>query len=183
MIEGVKVETITRYPDQRGYFQEQIRSNQSPVPISQISIGRRIQGISNGWHIHQNLSEWMFVVTGAVRLVLRDCRGAGAAHSVVFPYRPFGYGYHVNVEFGDSATPDQYDEIYLSEHSYTLNGTPYSGTARVYIPSGVAHGYKVLEGPCYMLYVASNVYDPSDEGRIEWYRWAELDWTRGIETK
>lgn len=36
----------------------------------------------------------------------------------------------------------------------------------VKIPPGVAHGYKVLEGPAHMFYVTSNTYDPSDEGRI-----------------
>jgi dTDP-4-dehydrorhamnose 3,5-epimerase len=36
----------------------------------------------------------------------------------------------------------------------------------VKIPPGVAHGYKVLEGPCHMFYITSHLYDPSDEGRI-----------------
>ena len=34
------------------------------------------------------------------------------------------------------------------------------------IPPGVAHGYKVLEGPCHMFYITSHTYDPNDEGRI-----------------
>ena len=36
----------------------------------------------------------------------------------------------------------------------------------VRIPPGVAHGCKCLKGPAHMFYVTSNVYDPSDEGRI-----------------
>jgi dTDP-4-dehydrorhamnose 3,5-epimerase len=34
------------------------------------------------------------------------------------------------------------------------------------IPPGVAHGYRVLNGPAHLFYVTSNVYDGTDEGRI-----------------
>lgn len=39
-------------------------------------------------------------------------------------------------------------------------------SAIVKIPPGVAHGCKCLSGPVDLFYVTSNVYDPSDEGRI-----------------
>jgi dTDP-4-dehydrorhamnose 3,5-epimerase len=34
------------------------------------------------------------------------------------------------------------------------------------IPSGVAHGCKVLSGPAHLFYVTSKAYDPAEEGRI-----------------
>jgi dTDP-4-dehydrorhamnose 3,5-epimerase len=34
------------------------------------------------------------------------------------------------------------------------------------IPVGVAHGYRVLEGPAHLFYIVSNEYDSTDEGRI-----------------
>jgi dTDP-4-dehydrorhamnose 3,5-epimerase len=34
------------------------------------------------------------------------------------------------------------------------------------VPPGVAHGYKVLQGPAHVFYVTSRIYDPADEGRI-----------------
>ncbi len=34
------------------------------------------------------------------------------------------------------------------------------------IPPGVAHGYRVLQGPAHIFYVVSREYDSSDEGRI-----------------
>ena len=34
------------------------------------------------------------------------------------------------------------------------------------IPPGVAHGYRVLNGPAHIFYVVSNEYNGSDEGRI-----------------
>ena len=34
------------------------------------------------------------------------------------------------------------------------------------VPPGVAHGCKCIHGPALLFYITSNVYDPSDEGRI-----------------
>ncbi len=52
------------------------------------------------------------------------------------------------------------------------------------IPPGVAHGYKVIEGPAHLFYITSNTYDASDEGRIP-YNDPKIgyDWTKGPEIK
>lgn len=36
----------------------------------------------------------------------------------------------------------------------------------VSMPPGVAHGYRCVNGPADVFYIASRVYDPADEGRI-----------------
>ncbi len=48
------------------------------------------------------------------------------------------------------------------------------------IPAGVAHGMKVLEGPCHFVYATSKTYDPKEEGRIL-YDDKEIgyDWIQG----
>lgn len=52
------------------------------------------------------------------------------------------------------------------------------------IPPGVAHGYKVLEGPAHLFYITSQVYDPSDEGRIPYDDpTIGYDWTKGPDIK
>lgn len=52
------------------------------------------------------------------------------------------------------------------------------------IPPGVAHGYRVLEGPAHLFYITSRVYDPSDEGRIPHDDpTIGYDWTKGPEIK
>ncbi len=40
------------------------------------------------------------------------------------------------------------------------------GPRVVKIPPGVAHGYRVLEGPAHLFYIVSEEYDGTDEGRI-----------------
>lgn len=49
------------------------------------------------------------------------------------------------------------------------------------IPSGVAHGMKILEGPCHVIYVTSAIYNPEEEGRIP-YDDKEIgyDWVQGV---
>ena len=34
------------------------------------------------------------------------------------------------------------------------------------IPPGVAHGLQVLQGPAFLSYITSHIYNPDDEGRI-----------------
>lgn len=52
------------------------------------------------------------------------------------------------------------------------------------IPPGVAHGYKVIEGPAHLFYITSNTYDASDEGRIP-HNDPKIgyDWTKGTDIK
>ncbi|MCX6792082.1 MAG: dTDP-4-dehydrorhamnose 3,5-epimerase family protein [Candidatus Gottesmanbacteria bacterium] len=51
----------------------------------------------------------------------------------------------------------------------------------VKIPSGVAHGMKVLEGPCHFVYVTNRTYDPTEEGRVP-YNDSDIgyDWVQGM---
>lgn len=189
MIEGVIIKDVKRYHDGRGFFNEIARDLDSEfdgnyTDILQVSHGLRYGGISNGWHVHTLLCEWLYVITGEARIVLKDCRTGvirpfieppnanGKPISVTFIYRD-AVPYSEQVWFGLSKTPLEYDEIYASEYS----------PKAIYIPAGVAHGYKVIQGPCHMVYIASRLYDPNDEGRIEWNRWPEHNWARDIETK
>ena len=49
------------------------------------------------------------------------------------------------------------------------------------IPSGVAHGLKVLVGPADLVYVTSGVYSPDEEGRIPYNDPAiGYDWVDGM---
>jgi dTDP-4-dehydrorhamnose 3,5-epimerase len=51
-------------------------------------------------------------------------------------------------------------------------------------PPGVAHGYKCIHGPAYVLYVTSSVYDPEDEIRIAHDDPAiGYDWMKGTAIK
>ncbi len=75
----------------------------------------------------------------------------------------------------DSPTCGQLDEFLMGD------GQP---SQVLKIPPGVAHGYKVLEGPMHLFYITSNTYDPADEGRIPHDDpRIGYDWTKGPQIK
>ncbi len=51
----------------------------------------------------------------------------------------------------------------------------------VKIPPGVAHGMKVLAGPCHFVYVTSRTYDKEEEGRVPYDdKDIGYDWVQGM---
>ncbi len=75
----------------------------------------------------------------------------------------------------DSPTHGRLEEFFMGEEQ---------GPQVLKIPPGVAHGYRVLEGPAHLFYITSRVYDPSDEGRIPHDDpTIGYDWSKGPEIK
>lgn len=74
---------------------------------------------------------------------------------------------------GDSPTHGQLEEFLLGEGQRPQV---------LKIPPGVAHGYRVLQGPAHVFYIVSHEYDGTDEGRIP-HDDADIgyDWTSGPE--
>jgi dTDP-4-dehydrorhamnose 3,5-epimerase len=71
----------------------------------------------------------------------------------------------------DSPTKGMLQELFMGEeHGYSI----------LKIPAGVAHGCKAISGTAHLLYVTSNVYDTTEEGRIP-FDDAEIgyDWLAG----
>lgn len=75
----------------------------------------------------------------------------------------------------DSPTRGQLQEILMGD-----NQTPIV----LRVPPGVAHGCKCISGPSFLFYITSNIYDPSDEGRIPYDDAAiGYDWIKSSEIK
>lgn len=177
MIDGVFVKDLTTYPDERGFFREIVRFDDLGFVCRQSSQGRRLTGVSNGWHIHRGFNEIFYVSRGTARVVLKDCRSPdGVLIPTDFPYNDM---YRVSVDYarnsGPSSTFGEYQEIVIGDYMPRC----------VLIPAGVAHGYKILSAEADMIYYATETYliTRDDEGRIEPSRWPEHNWTRETETK
>jgi dTDP-4-dehydrorhamnose 3,5-epimerase len=134
MIDGVVTKDLTTHSDERGFFREIIRVTDDffGEGFGQWSHSLVLQGVAKAWHIHKIQIDWLYVVTGALKVALFDTREDSSTH-----------GELVEIQMG---------EIYPAKV--------------VKIPPGVAHGYRVLDGPAHVLYVTSRTYDPNDEGRI-----------------
>lgn len=137
LIDGVRVEPIALWPDDRGHFLEVLRVGQGlagefPPASSQVSATLTRPGVIKAFHYHLHQHDCWTVVSGMLQVALADLRR-------------------------DSKTFGQRNTLYVG----TMR--PW----QVLIPPGVAHGYKVISSePAMLVYVTSRFYNPADELRL-----------------
>jgi len=135
LIKGVMIKKLVRHKDERGFFEELIRSNDSffKEGFGQLSRSYMYSGVIKAWHIHKTQIDWWFVSQGDLKVVLYDLRKS-------------------------SATFKLFNEFIMGEHGQDII---------LKIPSGVAHGCKVIGETAELFYVTSGIYNPDEEGRID----------------
>jgi dTDP-4-dehydrorhamnose 3,5-epimerase len=137
LIAGVRVEPLSVYADDRGYFLEVQRIGLGlaagfPPERSQISAAMNYRGAIKAFHYHLHQIDCWTPVSGLFQVALADLRRGsptfGARNTLYLgPIRPW----------------------------------------QVLIPPGVAHGYKVIGNQDAMLvYMTDQFYNPKDEGRL-----------------
>ncbi|HEX4166682.1 MAG TPA: dTDP-4-dehydrorhamnose 3,5-epimerase family protein [Bryobacteraceae bacterium] len=137
LIDGVKLQPFSLWPDDRGYFLEIARLGQGlvadfPAAGSQVSAALNYPGIIKAFHFHRFQTDFWVPTAGLLQVALVDLRRS-------------------------SKTYGAKNTIYLGALR------PW----QLLIPPGVAHGYKVIgEQPSVLVYLTNRTYDPQDEGRI-----------------
>jgi dTDP-4-dehydrorhamnose 3,5-epimerase len=137
LIEGVRIQPVALWPDDRGYFLEVLRIGQGlPAEFSpqttQVSAACNFPGAIKAFHYHRRQTDCFTPVMGLFQIALVDLR-QGA--------RTFGLK---NTIYAGALRPWQ-----------------------ILIPRGVGHGYKILgTEPGLLVYATDRFYDPKDEGRI-----------------
>lgn len=95
-IEGVKVISLKKIPDERGTIYHMLRSSDAHFDkFGEIYFSKIYQGAIKGWHIHTEITLNYCVVYGMVKLVLYDGRK-------------------------DSPTKGNIQELYIGEDNYCL---------------------------------------------------------------
>jgi dTDP-4-dehydrorhamnose 3,5-epimerase len=137
LIEGVRIQPLSLYPDDRGYFLEVQRFGQGlaahfPAESTQVSASLSYPGTVKAFHVHLHQHDGWTPVRGMFQVVLADLR----VGSPTFGLR--------NTIYAGALRPWQ-----------------------ILIPPGVAHGYKVIgEGDSMLVYLTDRFYNSKDEGRI-----------------
>jgi dTDP-4-dehydrorhamnose 3,5-epimerase len=137
LIDGVRIQPLALYPDDRGYFLELARLGQAltadfPLDTTQVSAALTYPGAIKAFHHHEHQTDLWAVVRGLMQVALVDLR----------PNSP---------TFG------------LRNTIYTGDLRPW----QILIPPGVGHGYKVVGvEPALLVYLTDRTYNPADEGRI-----------------
>ena len=137
LIDGVRIQPLSLFPDDRGYFLELARLGQAltadfPLDTTQVSAALTYPGAIKAFHHHQHQSDLWAVIRGMMQVALVDLR----PHSPTFGLR---------------------NTIYTGDLRCW----------QILIPPGVGHGYKVVGvEPALLVYLTNRTYDPADEGRI-----------------
>lgn len=76
MIDGVVIKALKTHEDERGFFREIFRFSEeyNDISIGQLSHSLVNEGVIKGWHGHKVQSQWNYVVTGLIKVVLYDNR-------------------------------------------------------------------------------------------------------------
>jgi dTDP-4-dehydrorhamnose 3,5-epimerase len=137
LIEGVRVQPFSIYPDDRGYFLEVNRAGRGlaaafPAESTQTSAALNHPGTVKAFHFHLHQTDCWTPVKGLLQVALVDLRIGSATFGVR------------NTMYVGALRP-----------------------WHVLIPPGVAHGYKVIGGEeALLVYQTDRFYNPEDEGRI-----------------
>jgi len=140
LIEGVRIEPLSVYPDDRGYFMELARlgkglaANMVPEGNRQIQVSFTLTypGTIKAIHYHSEQTDLWAPVSGMIQVFLYDLRRKS---------KTFGA---INTIFAGRFQPWE-----------------------ILIPPGVGHGYKALGvEPIQLLYFTDRHYNPADELRI-----------------
>jgi dTDP-4-dehydrorhamnose 3,5-epimerase len=137
LIEGVRIEPLHVFPDDRGYFVELQRIGNGlaakfPTATTQVSAALNHPGAIKAFHYHLHQTDCWNPVRGLLQVALADLRTGSPT---------FG---HRNTMYIGPLRPWQ-----------------------VLVPPGVAHGYKVIgTEDALLVYLTDRFYNPQDEGRI-----------------
>jgi dTDP-4-dehydrorhamnose 3,5-epimerase-like enzyme len=130
LIDDVQVISLTTHKDERGFFREIFRINANNTgSVKQISHSFVKQDVKKGWHAHVYQTQWNYVVSGRLRVVLIDNRSESKTHGNIMSFNAgqddlIGYvfppgilhGYlcvkgPVNIIYGTSGYYDLSDEV------------------------------------------------------------------------
>ncbi|HWB96035.1 MAG TPA: dTDP-4-dehydrorhamnose 3,5-epimerase family protein [Bryobacteraceae bacterium] len=150
LIEGVKIQPVTLWPDDRGYFLEVQRIGHGLAAnfasaTTQVSATLSLPGAIKAFHYHLLQTDCWTPIRGMFQVALVDLR----AGSPTFGRR--------NTIYAGDLRPWQ-----------------------ILIPPGVGHGYKVVSpSEALLVYVTDRFYNPKDEGRLSYQDpHINYDWDR-----
>jgi dTDP-4-dehydrorhamnose 3,5-epimerase len=129
MIIGVELQEIISHNDERGYFREILRSNNSFVNegIGQISHSLVYAGIIKAWHAHQFQTQWNYVVNGLLYVVLCDLRKNSPSYKKKMTFligenqKAQVYKFPSGVYHGYKCLSGPMNIIYFTSGQYNLN--------------------------------------------------------------
>ena len=128
MIDGVNIIKLTTHKDERGFFREVIRFQEQfdGIPVGQLSHSLVNGGVIKAWHAHKEQSQWNYVVSGQIRVVLYDNREESTTYKETMEFvagdgvEPIAYFFPPGVLHGYKCTKGPMRIIYVTSGVYDL---------------------------------------------------------------
>jgi dTDP-4-dehydrorhamnose 3,5-epimerase len=128
VIDGVEIIELTTHKDDRGFFREIFRFSEQfqSIPVGQLSHSLVEEGVVKGWHGHVYQSQWNYVVTGQIRVVLFDNRKDSSSFSKLIEFvagdgdKPSSYFFPPGVLHGYKCIQGPMHIIYVTSGVYDL---------------------------------------------------------------
>lgn len=98
MIDGVLLKSLDTHQDERGFFREIIRETDDffQEGFGPWSHSLMYPGVIKAWHIHKKQTDWWYVSTGVLKIVLYDKRPESATYRQNMERMP-GDGYDPSI--------------------------------------------------------------------------------------
>ena len=127
MIEGVKIKHLDTHTDERGFFREVFRFSEEfeNISVGQLSHSLVNEMVIKAWHGHKIQSQWNYVVTGLMKVVLYDNRiGPTNGETIDFlvgdGLDPMAYFFPPGVLHGYKCLKGPMQIIYVTSGIYNL---------------------------------------------------------------
>ena len=128
MIDGVKIIKLTTHEDDRGLFREIFRFSEQfeGIPVGQLSHSMVQEGVVKAWHGHVYQSQWNYVVSGQIQVVLYDKRNNSRTYKELYEFvvgdglDPLAYYFPPGVFHGYKCIQGPMQIIYATSGVYDL---------------------------------------------------------------
>jgi dTDP-4-dehydrorhamnose 3,5-epimerase len=128
MIDGVKIIELTTHKDERGFFREIFRFPEqfAEIPVGQLSHSMVKEGLVKAWHGHVYQSQWNYVVSGQIQVVLYDKRNHSRTYKELYEFvvgdglDPLAYYFPPGVLHGYKCIQGPMQIIYATSEVYDL---------------------------------------------------------------
>lgn len=128
MIDGIVIKALVTHEDERGFFREIFRFSEEfyDVSVAQMSHSLVKEGVIKGWHGHREQSQWNYVVTGLIKVVIYDNRANSPTYTETIEFlvgdsqEPSAYFFPPGVLHGYKCLKGPMQIIYVTSGVYDL---------------------------------------------------------------
>ena len=128
VIEGVVIKNLKTHKDKRGFFREIFcfSTEFRDISVEQLSHSLVNEGVVKAWHAHKFQSQWNYVVSGLVKVVLIDDRPHSPTYKEIMEFKigaleePLAYFFPPYVLHGYKCLEGPVHIIYVTSGIYDL---------------------------------------------------------------